>query len=294
MRKHNKPQDVRVLTKPVYGYWQALYLSFFNVSLYLDVLKRWKGLGWKYLALVMVLFSIPLATKVTLGFNRFFDEQVIATFQLLPPLTVQQGSVSLKEPAPYFMKNDFGQVVGVVDPTGQITSLQNRHYPHLSLLITQHEIFYRMPAYQVFRHQNPGRVFEQTFAQKIPSQAYGVVNGDALVKALPFGKLRSLSWIGIYPMLVSLFFTVYAGFFLIIAIFARFISKILLRAPLTYVQTCRLLAVSSTASAACLLFLLSMDWQFAGMGTVLFGMIAVYFSLGGLAYKRDITQLAKA
>ena len=36
---------LKLIDAPVYRYWDALYMSFYSRRLYVDVGKRWRGLG---------------------------------------------------------------------------------------------------------------------------------------------------------------------------------------------------------------------------------------------------------
>lgn len=58
MSEQNKV--LRKVDAPFYNYWQAIVLSFFSSRLYVDVGKRWKGLGFRYLLLIVFCFLFHL------------------------------------------------------------------------------------------------------------------------------------------------------------------------------------------------------------------------------------------
>ncbi len=47
---------LKPIDAPAYGYWKALYMSFYSTRLYVDVGKRWRGIGLLYLLFFVVVF----------------------------------------------------------------------------------------------------------------------------------------------------------------------------------------------------------------------------------------------
>jgi len=91
---------LKPIDTPVYRYWAALYKSFYSRNLYVDVGKRWHGLGILYLLLAIVLFSIPVALKTSLNLGRSFEEQLIDPLNQLPILYMQNGELTFDKPMP--------------------------------------------------------------------------------------------------------------------------------------------------------------------------------------------------
>lgn len=279
--------------EPYYSYWQALYLSLFSMRLYIDVLKRWKGLGWKYLALLLLLFSIPLTLRILIQFNHFVMEQVILPFKLVPRIDIQNGKVIYNKPMPHLIKNTSGKVVAIIDTTGKMTTIESNLYPNLALLITEDSIQYREPPFQIFLLQKSELKSNPVVTQKLPKETNEVFDGKRFIQSISVNKLKWLVACMTYPTVFIIFFMSYAGFFLVFGVLAQFIAKLLLRSPLTFLQTCRLLAVSSTASIMMLMLALAFDIQFAGMGMILLVMMSIYFSLAGIVYRREMSQLVR-
>ena len=69
MAEAKADKALKDIGSPCYRYWQALYLSFYCGRLYVDIGKRWKGLGIGYLFLLVCFAIIPLNLRIV--FDKF-------------------------------------------------------------------------------------------------------------------------------------------------------------------------------------------------------------------------------
>ena len=131
-----------------YRLLQAIPLSFFSAALYQDVAQRWRGLGFSYLFILLLLISsitaVTSSVKVVLfdiekQLNVFYDN-AIKTSQInledvinsgldmlsqLPPVTFKEGKATSDVPQPYYITEPITQKkVFIIDTTGQTTSLE--------------------------------------------------------------------------------------------------------------------------------------------------------------------------
>jgi len=127
-----KTHELRVIDTPIYKYWQAFGLAFYSSSLYIDVIRRWRGLGFVYLLLLIMVTAIPITLRATIAFEQYFDEQIVLPFKLLPKFMIQNGEVIFDKPMPYQIKSKSGTVIGVVDTTGAVTRFNNKD-PHSTI-----------------------------------------------------------------------------------------------------------------------------------------------------------------
>ena len=148
-KKTLKPIDT-----PVYGYWSALYRSFYSRRLYVDVGKRWEGFGALYLLLAIALFSIPFFFRMTVNLNQSFKEQISDPLMKIPVFYIQNGEVIFDKPMPYKINNDKNQTLVIIDTTGKVTDFSDQ-YPYLSILINKNQISFKVPSPQLFtmKHQ---------------------------------------------------------------------------------------------------------------------------------------------
>jgi Protein of unknown function (DUF1189) len=126
--------------KRQYGVFQALYMSFYSKELYQDVIENWKGIGFFYLCLVVILIGIPQALQFQSKTNSFV--QVLDKPEVLakiPSFQITNGAVSVTGDNPYYFP-DPKFAMAIVDTTGQTTSLDGTT---ATVLMTKDTLFYR-------------------------------------------------------------------------------------------------------------------------------------------------------
>lgn len=104
--------------KRKHGMFSALVLSFFSPGLYRDVARRWRGFGFWYLVLLMLLTAIPGAIKAHHSFRQWAHDDAAVAVQTFPDITITNGKVSTAEQEPYLWRDPkTGQVLLYVDTT---------------------------------------------------------------------------------------------------------------------------------------------------------------------------------
>lgn len=282
----NERKELREIDKPFYRYWQALYHSFFNGRLYVDVGKRWQGYGLLYLLLVMFVVIIPFSIRVIINFNQFFQEELIKPLMELPTIYIQNGQASLDKPMPYIIKNNKNQAVIIVDTTGTVDSI-NAAYPHLNILITKDKMYYRTPSPQFF--------FETTKTSQLATpiqvypfsgQANAIFVGKDWVQSAGIMHLKLFFSALIYPTLALIFFAVFLCLFLAFALMGQFIAR-LFRITISYKQAARLVMVSATPFMAVMWFsfaLGNLEGRFRFLLPLIF---IIYYCCAIIALKRE-------
>lgn len=284
--------SLREIDKPHYNYLQALYLSFFSRRLYIDVGKRWKGTAIPYLLLVFFITTIPFAIRMITHFNAYFNQEIIQPFKSLPSFYIQNGLVIFDKPMPYFIKNNAGKTIAIIDTTGAITKIDNQ-YPDLSILILKDRMFYRVPEPELYINQGAkNRSFQmnETPFYKDMNQYF---NGAQWIKTSEVHTLRLISLVIIYPLFVFAFFALYLVLYLAVALLAQVAVLALLKFSLTYKQALRLLIVASTPQITVLMIALALNWFFVGFGLILVLIISLYFGFAALSLKHDSTKLVR-
>jgi len=249
--KSKAGQSLRAVDKPFFRYWQALYLSFFSSKLYLDVAKRWKGFGFVYLLLALAIFTLPFSIRVALESNKFFNEQVVQPISNLPTLYLQNGTISINEPTPYFVKNSRGQTVMIVDTTGSIKEIDTKTWPELNILITKDQFLYRLPPPPLFFNSDDKDDFANKLTNtvgKVPFNKQGnmMFKGKEWIQSVNFKRLKMAVAAVIYPTIVLTAFGIFLVMILVLALMGQFIAKLFFDVSISYKQACRLLAVSMT------------------------------------------------
>ena len=280
---------LRDIDAPHYRYWQAVYYCFFSRTLYVDVGKRWRGLSVLYLLLLMFVVTIPFSVRIIIQFDNFFNQEIIIPLKKLPTIMVQNGLVSLDKPMPYFVKNDTGEVIAIVDTTGKITEITNK-YPDLSILITKDSLIYRVPNPPHFFNLHQQKEWPTT-TQQFSKEMNQIFDSYAWVESSGLSTIKGVVEVMIYPMMAFLFFALYLVFLLAFALMAQFVAQILMKCNLTYLQSFRILTVSATPHIFTLLLALAFNQLFVGLGALLSILLAGYFSFAVLSLKRESNKL---
>ena len=286
------PEEIKALRevdKPFYRYWQALYHSFFNSRLYVDVGKRWRGFGILYLLLLMFVVTLPFSIRVSHDFQKFFMEDLVQPLQQLPMLYIQNGIVTLDKPMPYIIKNKSGQAVAIVDTTGKINTIDNSN-PHLNILITKDRLFYRFPSPQFFFDTNTQPMNTPIYLYPFSKQSNSVFDGKAWIKGSNILSLKYFFSALIYPTVALVFFGVFLVVLLAFALMGQFIAK-LLNFSLNYRQACRLMMVSVTPFMVVLWTYLTLGSLNNKYGFLLPLILILYFCFAVLSLKRESQKM---
>jgi hypothetical protein len=123
-----------------YGVFQALYMSCYSKELYQDVIQNWRGIGFFYLCLVVIILGIPQAIQFQFKANKavaFLDKPEV--MDKIPSFQINNGVVTVMGDNPYYFPSP-QYAMAIIDTTGQTSSLEGST---ASLLLTQDKLFYR-------------------------------------------------------------------------------------------------------------------------------------------------------
>ncbi|TAL60368.1 MAG: DUF1189 domain-containing protein [Legionella sp.] len=274
-----------------YGYWSALYHSFYSRALYVDVGKRWRGIGLRYLLLVVALFAIPFSIRVGITYNQFFKQQLIEPLLKLPTIYVQNGQASIEKPVPYIIKNSLGQVVLIVDTSDTITDFTDK-YPNLTILINKEKLSYRLPTPQLFSGNQPEQTPSLPVTQNYSKQANSVFDGKKLVGEGSLNRVKYISQSMIYPIVVAVLMSLFMVLFPVLALLGQVFARVFFSFQLVYGQAVRLLIVSATPMMLLLFIFLTFNILFPGMGIILTFITFAYYSFAVAALRSASRQVA--
>ena len=289
-KKQKLPKQVDA---PNYRYWQALYMAFYSSRLYVDVVKYWRGFGLLYLLLLISVASIPLSIRVIIDFNQYFDDKLISPIQSLPPLKIHNGEVFFDKPMPYVLKDKQGKVVALIDTELDFKELEHR-YPDVQVAVNRDSIYFKTPQFTSFLKPDAPLGQEDIVIQKLSEDISDVFVPKKWVKSSGVLQLKWITDALIYPMITAFFFGLYLTFFLVLTMMSQTVAWLFFKCRLNFKEAARLLMVSSSAQVMLLLFLLSADHLFTGLGIVCVALGAIYFCYGVISYKRESKRLARA
>ncbi len=289
MRKEKN--KLKPIDTPVYGYWSALYKSFYSRLLYVDVGKRWRGLGILYLLLSIALCSIPFALRMSFSLNQSFKEQITDPLSKIPIFYIQNGQVFFDKPMPYLIKNDRGQVVVAIDTTGKINDFPS-DYPYLTILINKNKISLKVPSLKLFNMTESKPSKGTPLVQPFDKGTNLVFDGKKIAEENSIKDLKYFSQLMIYPMIVAIFFSIFIVFFLVFAFLGQVFSTIFFTFNVTFVQSSRLLIVAGTPMLLLLLIMLTLNSIFQGSGIILFALLIMYYSFALYALRAESRRMA--
>lgn len=283
---------LKPIDAPVYSYWEALYKSFYSMRLYVDVGKRWRGIGVLYLLLTIAIFSIPFSIKVAINLNQSFNEQIIEPLLLLPTIYVQDGELKFDKPMPYLIKNEKNQVVLIIDSTGKVDKFSSE-YPYMNILINKDKVSFRIPTPQLFSSTTATVDSGVPLTQSFGKGATFAFSGKKIVEENSMYGLKYASLALIYPVIVAMFYSMFVVMFLVFAFLGQVFSRTFFSFQVTFKQSCRIFMMATTPMLLALILILTADAIFPGFGFILVGVVAIYFSLGVSALKAESKRMVR-
>ncbi len=287
-----KNHALRQVDTAFFNYWQALYMAFYSRRLFVDVGKRWRGWGILYMFLLITIASTPASIRIILDFRQYFDEQMIAPLEQLPPLYVQNGQVVFDKPMPYLIKNKEGDVVALIDTTGKVTGMSLK-YPKLAILITKETLHFRTPPFQLFFKGSTPAAEPSVFTQSFDKDTNGVFVGKEWVVSSGVLKLKYLAEFLIYPVLAVFWTSTYAFFMIALAYIAQLFSIIVFKYKLPFKEACRVFLVASTAQVFLYFTLLAVKITLFGGSFIYMVILAVYFNYALISIKRESHKMVR-
>jgi Protein of unknown function (DUF1189) len=107
-----------------YSILQAPALAFHSKEFYRDVSRTWRGASYVYLLLLLAVCWMPAACQVQKSWATFVDGQAARIVSQVPPITIEQGRVSVDADLPYTITDpETKRVVAILDTTADMTSL---------------------------------------------------------------------------------------------------------------------------------------------------------------------------
>ncbi len=283
---------LKPIDAPIYRYWSALYMSFYSRLLYIDVGKRWKGLGIFYFLFAIAIFSIPFALRISFSLDQSFKEQITDPLSKIPVFYIQNGEVSLNKPMPYFVKNDKGQVVVIIDTADKINDF-TANYPYLAILINKNKISLKVPSLTVFNMPQPKQSEGAPIVQFFDKGTNGVFDGKKYAESSSIQNLKYFSELLIYPMVVAMFFSMFLVIFLVLGFLGQVFSSVFFSFNVTFAQSCRLLAVAATPMLFLLFILLIINFLFPGSGFILSALLVIYYSFSLHSLRAESRKVAR-
>ncbi len=268
------------------GYWRSLYAAFYAPWCYIDVVKRWSGLGLLYLLFLILIWSVPFSVRTMAGIKSYIDDEFLYPYQQMPLLRIINGYWTIDGKLPYLIKNPQGSVIGVLDNHSEFAQLQHE-YPDLQLLITQDQFTWSVPAIRLFFMQNALSSSTTPQAESFGRLADDVFSAQDFVRSARVVFLKWLIVGSVYPVLVAAIFGFLSVMFLVSAMLGKAVAHIFFQMHLSFVTSCRLLIVASTVPLS--LFSILVTANIYLNLKVYWILIAIYFCYAVIVIRGNIT-----
>jgi hypothetical protein len=107
-------------------------MSFYSKALYRDAALNWRGTGFGYLFLLLLICWIPPMAKLHSGLNGFVQNDAPEVVSQIPAITIANGEATADVPQPYYVVDpEAGERILAVDTTGSLNSLEDAEAPML-------------------------------------------------------------------------------------------------------------------------------------------------------------------
>jgi hypothetical protein len=239
---------------------RAFALSFHSKELYRDVARKWKGTGLLYLVLLLAICWAVQIIKVQFGITHFARQEGTNLVKQVPGIMISDGEVSTDVQTPYFIKDEKGDVVAIIDMTGQYTSLENTT---ARMLLTRNHLLVASSGSET-RDINLKNVRSFHMDQARAQGWLNLVQGWLAIVLYLFG----LVFIFIYRAIQALIYALFG------MVFAR-----MMKVTLDYLTLLRLAIVAVTPA-----IIVNMLHSVLGLRTPLWGIICFLIAMGYLVF----------
>jgi hypothetical protein len=265
-------------------------MSFYSRRLYVDVGKRWHGLGLLYLLLAIALFSIPFFLRTSYSLGDAMKNQIIEPLSKIPIFYIQNGEVSFDKPMPYLIKSNQGKVLVVIDTTGKVNDFTSE-YPDLTILINKDRISIKPPRLQLFFMDQSMPGIGPPEVEVFGKETNLVFNGKKIAEDNSAAKVKYFSQALLYPMIIAMFFSLFIVFFLVLGFLGQLFATMFFSFKISFKTSTRLLIVACTPMLLALLILTAMNFIFVGLGAVLFFLVTGYYCFALYALRSESRRL---
>ncbi len=272
-----------------YHFFEAIYKSFFSGKLYVDVVKRWRGFGVLYLFVLLTVLTLPYAARIMLSYQDTMAQSLLVPMEKLPPFSVYEGRVKFHSPMPYLVKNKQDEVIAVIDTTGNVKQLPYFLYPKASVLVTESALHILVPNVDLFNRGSMPPVTETVSSFGANHTVH--FSGDAWLESHHMKLIHYALTFSFYPVLLMVYFGVYTTLLFTFTCLGQFVARFIFKVRFTFKAAARLVAVAATPQAVIYFALFTWGHVYPGTGVWYMVLLATYFSLGILAYRRDNTAM---
>jgi hypothetical protein len=172
-----------------YSIFHIPILSFFSKDLYRDVGLNWRGTGFGYLLLLLVVCWIPQMFVIhTILSDLMEDEEFSGFISRIPTIQISNGEVFAEVEQPYYFRDtDTNDVLAIIDTTGTVTSIED---PNTFLLLKKDSLIMRQSAFES-RTYDLSQVEDFTLSGEVVMRFSQIIAKFAVILMYPIAVLFS-------------------------------------------------------------------------------------------------------
>lgn len=253
------------------SYFQAFWKSFSSPDVYLDAVKRWRGVGLCYLFLLSCILSVPVTARIVQNILAY-TATIQAVLPQMPSLIIKDGKIHLPSPMlqeQIMLRNAQGDVIVVIDTTRLVDDFNITPVP---LLITRDAIRIEMvsgfdPTKKVLRSIKINRQWEDSVLDRERlEEMLQQMDGSILLY-----NYEAMTFLIVGTLLSVIIFMGYTG---------RWVARTMWGIALTIKQSMRLSALAVTPSALVASLFFYMNNRSPMLIAILFFIAMLYYFFG--------------
>ena len=101
------------------------FLSFASKRFYRDVAHNWKGSNLAYLFVLLAVCCLPAAMQIQDLLLKVVESKEVELLHQLPSIDIRNGVAVADVPQPYYIKDNYGQPVAIIDTTGSMNYIDD-------------------------------------------------------------------------------------------------------------------------------------------------------------------------
>lgn len=216
-----------------YNIFQAVYLSFFSADFYQAVAQRWRGIGFWYLFLLVLVATLPMTVRFWIDVSKMDTQQLKPITSQIPRIEIRNGQAKVDAPQPiYVQEPDSGKTFFIIATKGKIPPLDQ--YDRVGVLTKTKLII-----------KQPGKL------QAVPlKDVQPLLGGDPVVIDQEWVEGTILWWANVIAILCFPVVFLFSFIYRFIELFILGIIGLLIvsskRPPLSFAQVLRISAMALT------------------------------------------------
>ncbi|MEZ5692034.1 MAG: DUF1189 family protein [Rickettsiales bacterium] len=221
---------------------RAIPKAFYSGDIYREVARDWQGFGFLYMFVLTLIISV-LATVVLIFYTSAIDLKKPFDFEFFinqaPVMTISNGVLSTDVPMPYYIKDQKGVAVGIIDTDRPVTDWSER--------MDEYNVYFVIGKDMVLVKKGSRTTEKRLF--NIPKNTNEIIN-QSYLRSFVLDIINNL-WIIVIVVMIIAFIGSYLFGIVSLLVYGLLglVINLFMKTDLSYKDFVRLSAVAATASS---------------------------------------------